>query len=60
MGNANGREEGGSGSPSGAEEGGGGQVSMADRDGEAGNYAADGGEYMGQSPFQVLGLLNLL
>ncbi|KAK4386760.1 SNF1-related protein kinase regulatory subunit beta-2 [Sesamum angolense] len=49
MGNANGREEGGSGSPSGVEEGGGGQVSMIDRDGGAGNYVADGGEYMGQS-----------
>ncbi|KAL0302675.1 UNVERIFIED_CONTAM: SNF1-related protein kinase regulatory subunit beta-2 [Sesamum calycinum] len=49
MGNANGREEGGSGSPSGVEEGGGGQVSMIDRDGGAGNYVADGGECMGQS-----------
>lgn len=50
MGNANGREEGGSGSLSGVEDGGGAHVSMADRDGAHGNYHAHGGDYMGQSP----------
>lgn len=49
MGNANGREEVGSGSKSGVEDGGGAQVNMADRDGAHGNYHAHGGEYMGQS-----------
>lgn len=44
MGNANGREEGGSDSQSGAEDGGSAQVSMADQDG------ALVSEEMGQSP----------
>ncbi|KAI3456585.1 hypothetical protein Pfo_013248 [Paulownia fortunei] len=50
MGNANGREEGGSDSPSGVEEPGAAQVSMADQDGAHGSYHAHGAEYMGQSP----------
>ncbi|KAL2495498.1 5'-AMP-activated protein kinase beta-2 subunit protein [Forsythia ovata] len=50
MGNANGRESGGDSSQSGVESGGSEQDRMADQDAAHGNYRAQGGEFMGQSP----------